>query len=170
MAIVHNDNTTPWKLRPLTTNEQAGAAGFTHIATLTANDLTTTGTNTAQTFTLASLKAGDIIVKSAWVLRTAFKDASDAAYNSNTVSLGDTATGVAAHIAAIQVNENGTEVFYGFNNTAVLYTAADTVTFTFNSMSAKALNDIDTGEITIFVQLLRLQNLAKAVAATTLTK
>lgn len=170
MAIVHNDNTTPWKLRPLATNEQAGAAGFTHVATLTANDLTTTGTNTAQTFTLATIKPGDIVVKTAWVLRTAFEDASDAAYNTNTVSLGDTATGVAAHISAIEVNRNGTEVSYGFNNTAVLYTAADTVTFTFNSQSGKAVSNIDIGELTVFVQILRLKNLSDSVAATTLTK
>lgn len=170
MAIVHNDNTTPWKLRPLATNEQAGAAGFTHIGTLTANDLTTTTTNTAQTFTLMTVKPGDVIVKTAWCLRTAFEDASDAAFNTNTVSVGDTATGVAAHISAIEVNRNGTEVFYGFNNTAVLYAAADTVTITVNAMSAKAVSNIDIGELTIFVQVLRLNNLANAVAATTLTK
>lgn len=170
MAIVHNDNTTPWKLRPLATNEQAGNAGFTHVATLTANDLTTTTNNTAQTFTLATLKPGDIVVKTAWCLRTAFKDASDAAFNTNTFSIGDTATGVAAHISAIETNENGTEVSYGFNNTAVLYTAADTVTATFNAMSGKNLNNIDVGEVTIFVQILRLNNLAASVAATTLTK
>lgn len=170
MAIVHNDNLTPWKLRALTTNEQAANAGFTHIATISANDLSTTATNTAQTFTLATLKAGDIVVKTAWALKTAFSDASDAAYNTNTMSVGDTVTGVAAHIAAIETNSNGTEVLYGFNNTAVLYTAADSITVTFNSQSGKAVSNIDVGEVTIFVQLLRLNTLRDAVTATTLTK
>lgn len=170
MAIVHNDNLFPWRLRPLTTNEQAGNAGFTHVATISANNLTTTTNNTAQTFTLAALKAGDIVLKTAWALKSAFKDASDVAYNTDTLSVGDTATGVAAHIAAIEVNENGTEVLFGFNNTAVLYLAADSLTATFNSQSGKNLNNIDVGEVTIFVQLLRLTNLRDAVSATPLTK
>ena len=155
--------------RPLTTNEQAGNAGMTHVATISANDLTVTAANTLQTFTLCTLKAGDIITKVAWRAKTFLKDASDTAYNNNTMSVGHTGD-VAAHIAAIQVNENGTEVRQGFSNTAVHYAAADILTVTVNSMAAKALNDIDVGEIEIFFGLYRPATLANAVTGTAITK
>jgi hypothetical protein len=170
MPIVHNDNTTPFHPRPLTTNEQAGNSGMTHVCTIDANDLTTAATNTAQTFTLCALKAGDIIIKTAWRLKTAFQNTADAAFNTDTLSIGDTATGVAAHIAAIEVNLNGTEVFQGFNNTAVHYAAADSLTATFNSMAAKSLKDLNAGEVEIFFQLYRPSVLETSVASTSITK
>ena len=155
--------------RPLTTNEQAGNAGMTHVATISANDLTETATNTAQTFTLCALKAGDIITKIAWRLKTPFKDASDAAYNNNTLSVGHTGD-VAAHVAAIQVNENGTEVLQGFSNTAVHYAAADILTVTVNSMAAKSQVNLDVGEVEIFFGLYRPATLTNAVSGAAITK
>lgn len=163
-------SSTAYAPRPLTTNEQAGNVGMTHVATISANSLTQASTNTAQTLTLCALKAGDIINKVAWRLKLAFKDVSDPAYNNNTMSVGDTATGVAAHIAAIQVNENGTEVLQGFSNTAVHYAAADSLTVTFNSMAAKAQNDLDVGEVEIFFSLFRPSRLEQAVSPTNITK
>ena len=52
--------TTPIVL-PLTTNEQAANAAMTHQAIVTADMLTETTTNTAQTLKLIDLNAGDII-------------------------------------------------------------------------------------------------------------
>lgn len=169
MAIVHNDNLTPWKAQPLCTNETALNAGYTHMAVINANNLTVTATNTLQTFTVMTLKAGDMIGKIMWRCKTFFQDVSDIAYNNNTMSVGFTAD-VAGFIAAIQVNVNGTEVKQGITNTLVHFTAADIVSVTFNSMAAKALNDIDAGEVEFFIQLIRPSVLESAKAATPITK
>jgi hypothetical protein len=155
--------------RPLGTQEQAGNGGFTHESIVTADDLTQTTVAAAQTITLAVLATNDIILKVGWKLKTAFKDVSDAAYNTTTISIGDN-TGVATHIAAFEVNENGTEIFEKYSNTAVgPYTAADKIAITFNSMAAKALFNIDTGEVHVFFQLLRMDTLEKASTGAVLT-
>lgn len=157
--------------RPLTTNEQAGNVGMTHQAVVTADDLTETTTNTAQTIKLCDLVAGDIINKVAWRLKTPFQDVSDAAFNNDTMSVGDVAA-VDTHIAATQVNLNGTEVYTKFSNTAVgPYTTADKVAVTFNAMSAKALANIDKGELHVFFALYRVPTLEQAASgANILTK
>lgn len=153
------------KVSPLATNEIADNGSFTHIATITADDLTTAATNTAQTITLVSLMAGDIIGKILWRAKTFFQASADAAFNTTTMSIGDTASGVATHKAAIELNVNGTEVREGFSNTAVgPYTAADSLTATFNAMAAKALLSIDTGEVEILFQLIRPSVLEEAVS------
>jgi hypothetical protein len=164
------DTRIPYHPRPLTANEAALNAGMTHIATITAQELTETTVNTAQTFTLCALKAGDILMKVAWRIKTFFKDASDTAFNTTTLSVGNTATGVAAHVAAIETNVNGTEVRQGFSNTAVHYAAADSLTVTLNAMAAKALSNIDAGEIEILFQILRPATLEEAAGASLITK
>jgi hypothetical protein len=158
---------TALRVQPLLTNEIADNGGYTHRAMITADDLTVTTTNTAQTFQF-DLAAGDTIHKVAWRAETFLKDASDAAYNSNTMSVGDDSS-VTTYIAAIQLNENGTEVRQGLTNTAVTYTAPDHFKITINSMSAKALNDIDTGQVVIFFQLSRLATLTNAVVHAVVT-
>jgi hypothetical protein len=42
-------------MKPLALHEQAANGGFTHFARITADDLTQTTANTAQTFTLMNL-------------------------------------------------------------------------------------------------------------------
>jgi hypothetical protein len=148
-------------VRPLGTQEQAGQTGFTHVAVITADDLTNATAAAAQTITLVTLAAFDVIVKVGWYLKTAFKDVSDTAFNTTTMSVGDIAA-VATHIAATELNENGTEIFSHYSNTAVRYTAADKIAVTFNSMAAKALLNIDVGELHVFFTLLRMSNLAAA--------
>jgi hypothetical protein len=148
-------------VRPLGTQEQAGQCGFTHIAVITADDLTQATAATAQTITLVTLLAFDIIQKVGWYLKTPFKDVSDAAFNSDTMSVGDNAA-VTTHIAATEVNENGTEILSHYSNTAVRYTSADKIAVTFNSMAAKSLVNIDVGELHIFFALLRMSTLAGA--------
>src|SRR5438128_805540 len=139
MATQHN-------ARALTTNEQAGNGGYTHMIVLNPiTDLTETTTNTAMTFNIAPTIVGDTIVKYALRFQPALKDASGAAFNSNTVSFGDSSSAT-RFISGVQGNENGTEVLITFGNTAYTYTAAGQLTVTVNSMSGKALSDIDTGQ------------------------
>lgn len=172
MAIVSNRNLTPWQLRPLASNEIAANGGFTHVSTITANDLTTTTADTAQTFTLATLKSGDVVFRVYYRMKVAFKDASDAAFVALSFSAGQTGT-TTTWINAIQVNELGTEVFTaGSTGTnPIVYNAANTLTATFSApTSGKNVNDIDIGEIEVFVELGRLPVLEKAATATPMTK
>ena len=154
--------------RPLTVNEASLNAGMTHTFTIDADDLTETTANTPQTITICSLKAGDIIGKISWRAKTFLQDASDSAFNSTTMSVGDDSA-VTTHIAAIQVNINGTEVRQGFSNTAVHYAAANHLTVTFNSMALKSLSNIDVGEIEFFFQLYRPSVLEQSVGSAPVT-
>ena len=154
------------RVTPLATNEIADNGGYTHIVSISHFDLTNTTNGGAQTLTLAALKAGDSILKVAWRAKTFFRDADDAAFVSTTMSVGNTATGVTAHIAAIELNERGTEVRQGFTNTAVgPYTAADSITATFTPTAGKNLAALDEGEVEILFQLSRISQLEETVSA-----
>jgi hypothetical protein len=156
--------------KPLATNEIADNGGYTHIATITADDLTVTTNNTSQTITIATLAIGDAIGKVATRVKTSFKDASDTAFNTTTITVGDTANAVNNHITSQETNENGTVVVEKFSNTLVgPYTAADKIAITFNAMAAKKLSDIDTGEIQVLFQLQRIKQLTLAVAGSAIT-
>jgi hypothetical protein len=151
----------------LSTNERAECA-HTHVIEITADNLTVTATNTLQTFTLPfTFAIGDIVERVTWYLATPFQDASDAAFNTDTISVGDSVGGVATLLAAKEANVNGTEVL---NTSAVPtgtpstgFTAATNLTVTVNSMSAKALNDIDTGRVVIAVRIVRPRLLVQAM-------
>ncbi len=157
-------------LRPLATNEQAGNDGMTHEAIVTADDLTTAAANTAQTIKLCDLVAGDIILRVATRLKTAFKVSSDAAFNTSTYSVGDNA-GVATHIAATEVNANGTPVIEKISTATAgtPYTATDKIAVTFNAMAAKSLLSMNTGELHILFKLLRPSIIEQATSAQTIT-
>lgn len=161
--------TTPILL-PLTTNEQAGHNGATHMAIITADMLTMVTANTVQDLTLMDLVSGDYIVSVWWRLKTAFQDVSDAAFNVTTMSVGDNASPT-TFIAATELNVNGTEVFNAASFTAVgPYAAASAIKLRFTSMAAKALNDIDRGEVEIFFIHLRPKILEQATAAQAIAK
>ena len=142
--------------------------GYTHVVIITADDLTTTATNTAQAFTVA-LKTGDQILRMAWYLITPFQNTGDAAFNSDTISLGDNASAT-THLSAAEANANGTYVTWRTGNTVVLYTAADTFKITVNSMTGKALNNINRGELRIFVAICRIKNVSDAMPAVSISK
>jgi len=156
----------------LTTNEQAGNGGFTHMLTFgpgsatarhqSSNYLSETTANTAMVFNLFNAKPGDVMVKAALIADPAFKDASDAAFNTTTFSFGDSGSAT-RHINAVELNENGTEVLYTFANTAYLYTALTQLTVTLGSQSGKKLSDIDVGRAALLIQILSLQTLDKSV-------
>lgn len=140
--------------------QTAAATGYNWSITLTHEDLTETTANTAQTFEVLTVKVGSLLKDAAIYLVTPFEDASDAAFNSNTVTVGD-GSDVDRFIAATQVNENGTEVdAKGSANTApYAYTAADTIDIVVNSMSGKSLSNIDTGELKVLLNLVELSDL-----------
>jgi len=125
------------------------ATGYTHKAIIGHADLTETAANTAQSITLLTLEAGDVVHSGAWKMTTAFQDASDSTYNTTAVTVNANST---ALISATEANVNGTEVFYkGHTATAPLVaTGAATVAASFGSMTAKSLSDIDAGEVQIF--------------------
>lgn len=154
---------------PLTTNERA-ETGYTWAIEVTADDLTESTANTAQTLTTTiPIAAGDFCVSAGHYLTTPFKDASDSAFNTDTASIGDSVGGVATIYAALEMNVNGTEVLYkhvACSSTALSgFTSAAYVTVTFNSMSAKSLVNIDTGLVVFFIQLYKPSVLAGALEA-----
>jgi hypothetical protein len=85
------------------------ATGFTHVAEIVAADLTQVTAATAQTIELIPVALGSLVEKAAVLVETAFADASDTAFNSVTVEVGDGGS-AARFLAAQQVNVNGTEV------------------------------------------------------------
>lgn len=154
--------------RPLAYQESVGHSGMTHVTVVTADDLTVTASNTAQSLSIA-LATGDILgaVEDSVVVN--FQDASDTAFNSSTRSIGDN-TAVTTHTAAAEANANGTVVPKKFSNTSVgPYTSANTLKITFNAMAAKALVDIDKGELHVYFRLLRVADLDAAQNAVLIT-
>ena len=141
-------------------NETKAATGFTHKAIVTHVDLTESTADTDQTIALLSVVAGDVVQKAAFQLVTAFKDASDAAFNDTQVQVGD-GNDTDEYIAATQVNENGTEVLFAANVNTVpfAYTAADTVDLLVESITAKSLSNLDAGEIHIYLAVTKLTSL-----------
>ena|SRR5439155_14152665 len=157
------------KFRPLSTNERAETPGYTHVGIITADDLTQATANTLQTITFTALRAGDAVLGVFWYLKTPFRNTADAAFNSDTISLGDTAA-VTTHLTAAEANANGTFVTFRLGTTGVLYTAADILTVTINSMAAKSLVNINRGELLVFYRLSRVKDSGDALAATAIAK
>jgi len=159
-------------MRPLTTNERAETPGFTHVARITADDLTQATAAAAQTIDLAPIAKNDIILRACGYVKTPFTallaGVADPAFNDSTVSIGDT-SGVAALAAAGQANGNGTPV-NTLGTTAKLYTAADTLRCTVNSMTGKSLVNVNRGEYFVFVSLSRLADVANAIASARISK
>jgi len=154
-------------------NNEAGPSGFTHKINITAADLTMATANTAQVINLLSVRAGMFVDRAAYALRTAFKHAADSAFNTTTLMVGsltvdDNDKFLASNTAGtgMQLNENGTEVFYHINPVAAstaglatapfMFIANDTIIATFGSQSGKSLSNIDVGEVDIFLRVVDL--------------
>lgn len=187
---------------PLPLQSIAGQAYNAQVV-VRAEDLTEETANTAQVLNLLNVKAGQAVRLVKAVLVTPLKDASDAAFNTTAVTVGD-GSDADRFLASMELNENGTEVDLKLGpqtlpvaltaatvttpdgsdagttqtlanalkvevnkmitDTAAIvaalvaspyyiYSADDTVDLTVNSMSAKALNDIDTGEVHFFFHI-----------------
>lgn len=160
--------TTPI-LTPLTNEESAANNGANWRAVVTADMLTMATANTKQTLKLMDLLTGDIVAAIWWRLKTNFQNSADAAFNSDTLSVGDGSSDT-QFIAAKEVNANGTVISEGFSNTAVgPYTAAGVINAVFNSMAAKSLSSINKGEVHFFIRMLRPSLLEKAGTGMSIT-
>lgn len=135
--------------------QERAATGYTDKIVVTWEDLTETAANTAQTIALMSVEVGDVVHSAAYRLVDGFEDASDNALNTTTLIVGDGGD-TDRFIVSKELNENGSEVdnwatAQVTDSLPYAYLAADTVDAVFGSMAAKALNDIDTGEVHIFL-------------------
>jgi hypothetical protein len=138
--------------------ETKSATGYTHKAIVTHADLTETTANTAQSITLLTLAAGDVVHSGAYKLVTPFQDTADAAFNTTAVT---TNAAGSALISATETNVNGTEVFYKAHTATAPLTAtsASTVAASFAAMSAKSLSALNAGEVHFFFSVNKLANL-----------
>lgn len=133
------------------TEEERAATQMTHRLDFDVSDITAgIAVNTAffaNTAPLPVLKAGMIVKRIELYLTTPFKDASDAAYNSTTLSIGD-AGSATRWVSAVQINENGTEVLTTFPGAAenTIYTADSQVSVTLNFQATKTVSDLDVGK------------------------
>lgn len=130
------------------------ALGCDLVVELTHEDLTETTVNTAQTFTIKNAPAGTRVGRCAWYLAESFEDQSDAAFNTTTMTVGDSGD-ADRFLTSTESNENGTEVDHKVFGVAAdyIYTAATDIIITVNAMAAKALNDIDKGRVLIGLEL-----------------
>jgi hypothetical protein len=151
--------------------QEKSALDVTHQCVATANDLTQATAAAAQSFNVAALPVGAII-NGVWVrLITPFQDPADAAFNSNTVDVGD--TGSATRFAtAQQLNANGafiTAPVYSPTQGGP-YAASQFLTVNFNSMAAKSLANLKRGELHVFLRLVDAKKLSDMTPSTPLTK
>lgn len=142
------------QINPVSKQRQA-TLGATHQVRITHEDLTQTAANTAQTFTIpvAARTLAAVVVTN---LVVPFKDASDAAFNSNALIIGDGGD-TDRLLTSQQLNENGTEILAQAGVLAgYAYNVADTIDITIASMAEKSLSDIDTGELVVYLKLVPL--------------
>lgn len=135
--------------------EERASTGFTHRIRLTHEDLTEAADNTSQTIAIFTVAARDYVSDAAFNLVVPFEDSADNAFNSTTIIVGDGGS-TNRYIASAQINVNGSEILAGPGvNSSVryAYTAADTIDIIFGSMTDKALVDINTGELDIYLKV-----------------
>ena len=108
-AAEHKEDYKNMICKPLALHEMAAHRGFTHMAIVTADDLTMATVATLQTITICDLVAGDIIAAIEDNVFVNFKDTSDTAFNTTTRSLGDDSA-VTTFTSAGEANANGTVV------------------------------------------------------------
>lgn len=155
-------------------NQEKAALGVTHQAVITANDLTQTTANTAQTINLGLLPVGAII-SGVWLrLVTPFKvggSSPDTGFNTTTVDVGDTGSAT-RFLTAQETNENGTEITAPQYNATLggPYAASQYLTVKFNSMAAKSLSSLNTGELHVLANIVDAKKLSDLQPATPQTK
>lgn len=139
--------------------EETRETQHTHKFVVTAADLTEAAANTAQNVTLATLPAGSVVNFCATKLVRPFEDTTDTAFNTTTLTVGD-AGSANRFLSSTELNENGTEVIYkGGASVGHAYASATAVRATFGSMTAKSLEDLDEGEVHIFLSVYDLNGL-----------
>ena len=147
------------RFTPLTEAE-AAASGFTHRLDMSYTDIPP-GLAAAAAYVwnvppMPGVKASDIVKSVEMHVTTKFQNTADAAFNSDTVSLGD-ATLATRFLSAVEVNFNGTAVVDTIPGAApnYVYTAAAQIQLTMNSMAAKTLSSLNKGALYILFNILR---------------
>jgi hypothetical protein len=152
-------------VRLLTVNESV-AVGATHAVTLEHTDLTTTTTNTAQTFNVPVLaKQGVEVV--AYVLREPFQDVATNGNNTLTLTVGD-GTDADLFLTSTEMCVDGTEVFLKFpapmvnsgtaSNVTLLasskvYTADGNMVLTVTPHTNYGVAAMDKGKVEVFFRV-----------------
>lgn len=138
---------------PLFQNEGA-PRGATHAFEVSHLDLTEATVDTAQTVALITLGEGFLFEVVNTQLIEEFEDASDAAFNVTTVSVGIAGT-LAGQLAAQEVNAKGTTVqAKAGTGTALAPTAATVVVANFiPDPDTKALVNLDKGLVRIYAKI-----------------
>jgi hypothetical protein len=132
------------KLIPLPLETQA-ATGANYELQYSHEDLTETAAATAQTIEAFAVKAKMSVKVIENVVDVPFQDASDAAFNTTTLIVGDGGDDDRL-LASQELNVNGTEVLLKKGTgTDHVFTADDTIDLKFGSMTGKSLVNIDTG-------------------------
>jgi hypothetical protein len=140
------------KLSPLHSDAIA-ARGATHVFEYTHEDLTEATANTAQTLDILTVGAGYLVECVSFALKTDFEDASDAAFNTTAITVGD--SGDADRLlASTETNTNGTEIDAAAGTGTVFAPTSDTtIQVTVNAMADKSLEDIDAGKALIYLKV-----------------
>lgn len=143
------------KFFPLAHQEMISYDGHTHMAIITADDLTTAATNTAQKIKLATLPAGSYVKRVTLKLVKAFRNSADNAFNTTAVTVGDnSAANTFITSKELNANAGGLITTPSLQNTAVgPYSAADELDITFNAMVAKALLSVNEGEVHVLAEI-----------------
>jgi hypothetical protein len=149
--------------------DEERSTGWTHRLDFSYQDIPAgIANNTSKVWAagfLPAVAASDIIKRVEYHLTTPFQNTADAAFNSDTVSLGD-ATTATRFINASEANLNGTEVLDVFPGAVenVIYTAAGQLQLTLNSMAAKSISNLNRGQAYILFHIDRAAGDARSKA------
>ena len=157
------------KFSRITDEEITSSGGFNYRLDFSYRDIGAgIASNTAKTWGagyLPSLPISSFVAKTELHLTTPFQDASDSAFNSDTISFGDTTTAT-RFINASESNLNGTEVLNVVPGavTNAIYTAAGQLQLTLNTTANKTVSDLDVGQAYILVEIHRAHDAARIQA------
>lgn len=145
------------KFSPNIENEVAGL-DYTHRLDFSWQDIpagiAANTSNTTWPITLPTPVAGDEVISAHLHVTEAFQNTADAAFNSTTVSLGDT-NSATRFFSAVQVNANGSVVPDSTEQTDYIYTTPYQLVLTMNSMTAKSLSNLNKGKAYIEMKIFR---------------
>ena len=133
--------------------------GYNYRFVIDHPDLTQGTDNTTQDITLITLPANSVVKATATWLKTPFELIGTTAYNSNTISIGDSGSAT-RFVNAQQINRNGTEVLANATNTTFAYEAPTAVVARFASMASYDLLELNAGEIHIFLEVQQLDTIS----------
>lgn len=137
--------------------------GFTHKIVVTHADVTGTGaTKTLPIFPVSgNVAVGTVVWDAAFRLVTAFDASGNASLTSLTMTVGDDGD-VDRFLVSREIHIDGTEIKYDVSapsTTPYVYTTANAIDAAFTGSASQALDDLDSGEIEIFLKITDLEGL-----------